>query len=224
MGLDMYLYKAKRMDGITPRDIETVQCYLDWKEERAKGNVRAKCSMEKWCGVPYKDVPRKAINFYRPYFVMRYWLWDKARQYGHKMIYEEVGYWRKANAIHNWFCDNVQGGVDNCGSYEVTKIQLTNLLDTCKLVKEKFVIKPALVEDGAEFVDGKWKPNMIDGEVITNTEVAEELLPTCSGFFFGSTDYDDWYIRQIDNTIEILTKVLAETDFDKEIVYYSANW
>ena len=224
MGLDMYLYKAKRMDGITPRDIEVLQYYFDWKENQEKGNARANCSMKEWCGVAYENVPRRAINFYKPYFTMRYWHWDKAHQYGHKMIYEEVGYWRKANAIHNWFCDNIQNGVDNCGSYEVTKMQLQSLLDTCKIVKEKSVMQKAFIEDGVDFVDGKPVPHIIDGEVITNTEVAEELLPTCSGFFFGSTNYDDWYIRQIDNTIEIITKVLEETDFDKEIVYYSANW
>ncbi len=36
----------------------------------------------------------------------------------------EVGYWRKANQIHNWFVKNVQGGVDDCGYYGVTKEKL----------------------------------------------------------------------------------------------------
>lgn len=31
-----------------------------------------------------------------------------------KEITEEVGYWRKANAIHGWFVDNVQKGNDDC--------------------------------------------------------------------------------------------------------------
>lgn len=26
----------------------------------------------------------------------------------------QVAYWRKANAIHKWFVDNVQGGKDEC--------------------------------------------------------------------------------------------------------------
>jgi len=29
-------------------------------------------------------------------------------------IVEEVGYWRKANQIHNWFVENVQNGIDEC--------------------------------------------------------------------------------------------------------------
>ena len=26
----------------------------------------------------------------------------------------EIGYWRKCNAIHKWFVDNVQNGIDEC--------------------------------------------------------------------------------------------------------------
>lgn len=49
-------------------------------------------------------------------------------------------YWRKANAIHKWFVDNVQDGVDNCDSYVVEKEHLQALRDTCQQVldnKEK---------------------------------------------------------------------------------------
>ena len=51
-------------------------------------------------------------------------------------ITEEVGYWRKANAIHNWFVKNCQDGVDNCGEHSVSLEQLNELLNTCKKVKE----------------------------------------------------------------------------------------
>ena len=49
-------------------------------------------------------------------------------------IEEEVGYWRKANAIHNWFVENVQDGEDDCREYSVSVEQLQELLDTCKRV------------------------------------------------------------------------------------------
>lgn len=39
-----------------------------------------------------------------------------------------AGYWRKANHIHKWFVDNVQGGVDNCAEYLVSVEDLENLL------------------------------------------------------------------------------------------------
>ena len=46
----------------------------------------------------------------------------------------QVGYWRKANQIHSWFVKHVQGGVDNCEEYRVTREQLQLLVDNCKLV------------------------------------------------------------------------------------------
>ena len=42
-----------------------------------------------------------------------------------------IGYWRKANAIHQWFVDNVQGGVDECKPSIVTAEQLSELLALC---------------------------------------------------------------------------------------------
>jgi hypothetical protein len=51
-------------------------------------------------------------------------------------VEEQVGYWRKANAIHKWFVDNVQDGNDNCGTYMVEIDDLLNLLDLCKQVRD----------------------------------------------------------------------------------------
>ena len=48
---------------------------------------------------------------------------------------EEIGYWRKANQIHNWFVENVQNGVDNCEYFIVKKEQLEKLLNLCIQVK-----------------------------------------------------------------------------------------
>jgi hypothetical protein len=45
-----------------------------------------------------------------------------------KEVTVEAMYWRKANAIHKWFVDNVQGGEDNCREFEVSLAQLEELL------------------------------------------------------------------------------------------------
>lgn len=52
-----------------------------------------------------------------------------------KIVYiiTEAMYWRKANAIHKWFVDNVQGGEDDCGEYYVDPEQLKQLLDLTPL-------------------------------------------------------------------------------------------
>jgi hypothetical protein len=38
-----------------------------------------------------------------------------------------IGYWRKVNCIHNWFVTNVQEGVDDCGTYYVSKGDIQKL-------------------------------------------------------------------------------------------------
>jgi len=57
--------------------------------------------------------------------------------------------------------------------------------------------------------------------VIANPEMAEQLLPTGSGFFFGSTSYDQYYFGDLNDTIGILTKCL-ESKFD--YFEYQASW
>lgn len=48
-----------------------------------------------------------------------------------KTVSAEVGYWRKANAIHQWFVDRVQGGNDDCKRYEVSPTDLEDLHQAC---------------------------------------------------------------------------------------------
>lgn len=43
----------------------------------------------------------------------------------------EVGYWRKANAIHRWFVQHAQGGTDDCGYYLVDRDLLEILREAC---------------------------------------------------------------------------------------------
>lgn len=46
----------------------------------------------------------------------------------------EAAYWRKANAVHGWFVEEVQGGNDDCEYYAVTEEQLKALRDDCQAV------------------------------------------------------------------------------------------
>lgn len=103
-----------------------------------------------------------------------------------------IGYWRKANAIHKWFVDNCQDGVDECQEAYVSKEKLQDLLDVCLQVQ-------------------------------ADPSKAAELLPTEGGFFFGGTDYDEWYIRDIQQTIEIIEKALASLD-DHWSISYRSSW
>lgn len=139
-------------------------------------------------------------------------------------IVEEVMYWRKANQIHKWFVDNVQEGNDNCGTYYVSREKLEELLETCKLVlKDSKLVKGKVVNGYTGTKDG-WEPIIENGEKIKNTETAERLLPSQSGFFFGGTDYDQYYYDDIKRTAENLEKILAEDKDGYGEYEYSSSW
>jgi hypothetical protein len=114
--------------------------------------------------------------------------------FGSANISLTVGYWRKANAIHKWFCD-LDGGRDECQEIYVSREKLVELRSLC----ESIVLQPSMAGD---------------------------VLPTQPGFFFGSYDYDDWYMEDMKETIDIIDhvlKVFPEDDWDWSFVYH-ASW
>jgi hypothetical protein len=137
-------------------------------------------------------------------------------------IVEDVAYWRKANQIHNWFVENVQEGVDNCGDYYVSREKLKELVALCKTVVEGCELVEGEVCMGTSYKDGKAHKIMEKGKIISNSEIAEALLPTSSGFFFGSYEYNEWYLQDLKDTIEQLTPYLSD-DIKGHFVY-SSSW
>lgn len=83
---------------------------------------------------------------------------------------------------------------------------------------------PGKIVNGQRLTKNGWEDILEDGMTVLNPEVCEELLPTQCGFFFGSTNYDEFYINRIKETVSILTKVLEETNFDEYKIYYSSSW
>lgn len=227
MGLDMYLERMPRFENVTVKQIRVLESYLKWKEDRNKKDSKASTySFEEWTRLNIYDLPnQEAVDFYRPFFTIKYDDWDTEHKYGFKRIMEEVGYWRKANQIHNWFVENVQDGEDDCCYHEeVTKEKLEELLDICKRVINKSNLIDGSVVNGYKYDNGKEEAIYEKGLIIEDPSVAIKLLPTSSGFFFGGTNYDEYYIKDVNDTIEIITKILETTDFDKEIIYYVSSW
>ena len=224
MGLDMYLERMPRHRGATASDVCAVEDYLDWLRAKADGKESANCPFTEWCGRE-KSPSKDNIEFYADYYKARYSEWDKEHQYPWMRITEQVGYWRKANQIHNWFVEHVQDGVDDCNYHrEVTEEDLNELLDVCQLVLNNCNMTYGQIQNGWEIKDGKQLPIMVSGKYVEDPSVAEKLLPSTSGFFFGSTAYDQYYVEDIKKTIEIVKKVLETTDFDTQMIYYISSW
>lgn len=113
--------------------------------------------------------------------------------YGAQEVTIRVGYWRKANAIHAWFVENCQDGVDECKETFVSREQLQALVEVCK-------------------------------QVLANKKKAAELLPSASGFFFGSTEYDEWYFQDVEYTVTRLEKILSDPALERCDFYYQSSW
>ena len=61
-------------------------------------------------------------------------------------------------------------------------------------------------------------------EVKTDISLAPTLLPTQAGFFFGNTDYDDWYKEDLDITIENINQMLASAKTGPKRFFYTSSW
>lgn len=113
-----------------------------------------------------------------------------------------VAYWRKANAIHGYIVREHAKGVDECQSIYLTRNDLKVLRDKCD----------AILSVPANFVpDAAHKSG----------------LSPVVGFFFGSTEIDEWYMEDMKNTVSQIDKILESvpknsstwTDF-----IYRASW
>ena len=125
-------------------------------------------------------------------------------------IIESVAYWRKANAIHDWFVNNIQDGDDDCREYYVTREKLEELYETCD--------KTLKYLDMCDTVQGDPTIYLVDEEHIE--------LPTTTGPFFGSDEYNEYYKEQLEDTIKILGSILKEEDEYEYSgdYYYQSSW
>jgi hypothetical protein len=114
-----------------------------------------------------------------------------------------VAYWRKVNAVHAWFVNELADGVDECQEIRVTRENLQQLRDTC--------FEALSVPAGMSL-----------GEHATN------VLPPTPGFFFGSTDVDEYYVKDLENTMDQIDRVLSNLPDDGEdwdwSLTYQASW
>ena len=56
-------------------------------------------------------------------------------------------------------------------------------------------------------------------EILADHSKAANLLPTEDGFFFGPTEYDDWYFSGLEMTVKRLADVAPDEEF-----IYEASW
>ncbi|WP_279256106.1 hypothetical protein [Enterococcus faecalis] len=112
-----------------------------------------------------------------------------------KVEAQAIGYWRKANQIRAFFASYAP---------EQSDINIEMLIVNEEMLLElKQRIMLCLTE--------------------RNEEASSELLPTSQGFFFGSTEYDDWYYQDLEISLPIIEKALTAIK-DNKLVFYHEWW
>lgn len=200
MGLDMYLMKTKKTNLLESKTIRKLANDLYAKNERN--------------AVLFEPFEKLGLTY-------TYTRWDFKGE--ETYLEKQVAYWRKANAIHKWIYDNcAKEEQQDYEEIEVSKEKVEELINVCSLVLKDL----KTCEKGTTKICTGWSngEDVYETIEIYKSKVAEELLPTQSGFFFGGTEYDEWYKEDLEDTIKQLEQVLRETDFENEELYYYASY
>jgi hypothetical protein len=100
-------------------------------------------------------------------------------------------YWRKANAIHDWFVKNVQGGNDNCERYWVSRDKLRELRDLCVKVVQNRDLAHKLLPTSEGFFFGGTEYDSYYFDSLKNTASRITILlnttPETWSFYYQSS-------------------------------------
>ena len=205
MGLDMYLIAEKRLNKNSKVDKQLIEYFdsIDFNEYGADRDGSIYIS-EYFTTKAIYDALSKMPKLYGQVGHIKTIIPDGDSYIVSTHIHE----WRKANQIHGWFVDNCQYGDDNCRSHHVFADQLVELYKVIKFL-------------------GRIPPFSFNKPFIpapAQLRLARELLPTRSGFFFGSIEYDEGYFYNIRKTRDILKKVLKPSTINNWQFSYHASW
>lgn len=139
-------------------------------------------------------------------------------------VVEDIAYWRKANAIHNWIIKNCANGDENASEVDMDIKDFKKLLLVVNTVLANSKQVEGKIGNGQTLKNGKWEKVLVDGKKVEDSGTAEMLLPTANGFFFGSTDYDEYYIKDLEYTKSVLEPIVANEANDKAYYFYQASW
>ncbi len=253
MGLDIYFEKVKPSKGVNVNSVDELSADRNAQHKKVFNKVMnqyikrikqaiADGNLRKSNIIPtVRDYVKKTMIYH--------WYWEpitdeksdddllKHLNGLKKSFYpQEDVYFRKANFVYRFFQPYLVD--EEC---IVSKDQVKELLERCDKViaaaKADGVIdengeidrKYFYCEDYSKLNDNEKKVGD-DRVKVTNeqmprdwTSTAEDLLPTQAGFFFGSTNYDIWYLKDILSCKKQFTDLLANWK-DDEVVYNIMSW
>lgn len=218
MGLDIYFHKVKKV-RTKNEPLKTIQEYSDILNQRAKEKL-AKYVDKSLKKLSHASDEGEYANEYHKIFpagVSKFTQYDwKYRKFCESVLSieevkaffedfqrfyyaEEDAYFRKVNSIYRYFQPKLD---DECAF--VTKADLEDIINRCDKVLKGVDLRKEIPYE--------------------NIDLAMELLPTQSGFFFGSIDYDKWYFADVKDVRRQMKKLLRGFNEDTDVIYVVMSW
>lgn len=234
MGLDMYMDVVRQQDN-QKYNIVVERDNVEWNDKfflQSPSGERHLVQAE----------INKNANFLDDSSTIREWNWifiEPDYEHYKKNAYDVVGednivdnfynnefYWRKFNALHYWMVNNYDGDEDDCEAHRLSVEKFLEVYDILKKIVEIFPPEEEWEEIEEKF--GNSDETYIYKEPIITDELREKLdalLPPQSGFFFGSTHYDDWYFGHVKRTIKKFEPIVEEIKKGNIVEFiYRASW
>lgn len=216
MGLDIYFHKVSKVKVKGEPFTKSVEECSEILSKRSKKFVKrfanSVCKeMAKLYGVDrdayvayYKHLFNKRIKYWTKYeweynrFLDKIEPIEEVKKWFNNFVEtyyrESDAYFRKVNFLYKYFENKLE---DECCF--VTKSELEDVIDKCNKILSTRSERERL-------------------------ELAKTELPTRSGFFFGSTDYDKWYFEDLKDVRRQFKKLLKSFNEDTDIIYVDMSW
>ena len=197
MGLDIYFHAKRKNEKLRKSYDEE---YAKYRDAQKRYNDALDKEVEKIKGTTEPnqsdcfDLPKEVTDRVWAEFESDAIELQRKLDDCYNALYSDVAYFRKVNFLLPYF--NYE---ENCSEIVIDKCEVEELIEDCERV---LAAKDA---DEAE-------------------SVADELLPTEEGFFFGNTDYDECYFNDVREVADKFTEILDTFDFDENELVMSCWW
>lgn len=197
MGLDMYLYKRKKLNEEEEKELKVQEKIYQEACDKLDEIItpiyhKYKDKIKNYFSEEYQ----KAMEDYKneletiPSYKMQKNIKEKADKRIEEIKSEtEIGYWRKHADLHGYMEDLY---IERGGTEEFNCVKLPLSKEDC--------------EDIINFARERLETN-------------EDKVEHTTGFFFGQTQKEDW-----EETIKIFENALNTVNFDTEEIYYDSWW
>lgn len=209
MGLDVYFHKVKKVRSSKSEPLKSISKYWDLVDERATKRFSdfAAESLEKL--EKSKDDVGEYERIYNEIFPGKM---KEFTEYVFKYIKMCDGV-HSIDEVREFFDHFAKAYYAESDAY-FRKVNFLYRFFEDKLEDERCFVTKSDIEELISRCD----------KVMADNSLAVELLPTRSGLFFGSTDYDEWYFKDVKDVKYQMSKLLEDFDEDTDIIFVVMSW